>query len=312
MALKQIVALVGGVGGAKLAHGLAQILPPERLTIIVNTGDDFWHYGLRICPDFDTVMYTLSGLVDPVNGWGVAGDTTAGLDAMRRYGEDPWFRLGDRDIATHLLRTERLRQGERLTTVARDLTARLGIGPAVLPMADAEIATIVDTREYGPLPFQVYFVKHRWQPAVTNIHFSGVEEASVSPEAAAALEQADAVLIAPSNPWLSVAPILAVPGLRDCLIKRDVPRIAVTPIVGGRALKGPAAKLMAELGYEVTPKSVAEYYGAVINGFVADERDPEVDLPNLRVLQTDTVMTSDQERARLAGQVLSWVEQGAL
>ena len=312
MALNRIVALVGGVGGAKLAHGLAQILPPERLTIIVNTGDDFWHYGLRICPDLDTVMYTLGGLVDPANGWGVAGDTTAALDALRVYGEEPWFRLGDRDIATHLLRTQRLQQGERLTTIMRELTGRLRIGPVVLPMTDAEVATIVHTREYGPLPFQTYFVKHRWQPAVTAIEFDGAEAAWVSPEAEDALTQADAILIAPSNPWLSVAPILAVPGLRELLLRGDRPRVAITPIVGGKALKGPAAKLMAELGYDVTPDAVCAYYGSAINGFVTDVRDPEPEQPAMRILRTDTVMNSDQDRARLAAQILAWLERADL
>lgn len=310
MALDRIVALVGGVGGAKLAHGLMQILPPERLTIIVNTGDDFWHYGLRICPDLDTVMYTLGGLVDTANGWGVAGDTTAALDALRVYGETPWFRLGDRDIATHLLRTQRLQQGERLTTIMRELTRRLHIGPAVLPMTDAEVATIVHTREYGPLPFQTYFVRYRWDPTVTAIQFEGVERASVSPEAADALAQADAILIAPSNPWLSVAPILAVPGLRDLLMQGERPRVAITPIVGGKALKGPAAKLMAELGYVVSPGAVCAYYGPVINGFVADVRDPEMEQPAMPVLRIDTVMSNDEDRARLAAQVLAWLERG--
>ncbi len=312
MALNNIVALVGGVGGAKLAHGLAQILPPERLTIIVNTGDDFWHYGLRICPDLDTVMYTLAGWVDPVNGWGVAGDTTATLDALRLYGDEPWFRLGDRDIATHLLRTERLRQGERLTTITRELCQRLLVGPALLPMTDAEMPTMIDTAEYGALPFQTYFVRYRWQPTVTNIRFEGAEAAAISPEAAAALEQADAIVIAPSNPWLSVAPILAVPGLRTMVEYGARPRVAITPIVGGQALKGPAAKLMAELGYEVTPAVVAGFYGAAINGFVMDERDPEMVLPAVPVLQTDTVMTNDHDRARLAAQVLAWMEKISL
>lgn len=309
MALDRIVALVGGVGGAKLAHGLAQILPPERLTIIVNTGDDFWHHGLRICPDLDTVMYTLAGWVDPVNGWGVAGDTTAALDALRQYGDEPWFRLGDRDIATHLLRTERLHHGERLTTITRELCQRLKIGPAVLPMTDAEMPTMVDTVEYGTLPFQTYFVRYRWQPTVKAIRFKGAELTSVSPEAAAALEQADAILIAPSNPWLSVAPILAVPGLRTIVEDSARPCAAITPIVGGRALKGPAAKLMAELGYEVTPAAVASYYGAVINGFVMDVRDNEIEIPGVRILRTDTIMTDDHSRARVATQTLAWMEK---
>lgn len=309
MALNRIVALVGGVGGAKLAHGLAQILPPERLTIIVNTGDDFWHYGLRVCPDLDTVMYTLAGLVDPVNGWGVAGDTAAALDALRVYGEEPWFRLGDRDIATHLLRTERLRQGERLTTITRELTRRLGIGPAVLPMTDDEVATMVDTHEYGLLPFQHYFVRYRWQPVVKGIQYWGSLSARLGPEAEAALTAADAIFIAPSNPWLSIAPILAVPGFREVLQAGNRPRVAITPIVGGRAIKGPAAKLMAELGYAVTPAAVCGWYGPAINGFVMDERDPEEAMPVPRVMRADTLMNTDADRARLSAEALHWLER---
>jgi LPPG:FO 2-phospho-L-lactate transferase len=307
VALNRIVALVGGVGGAKLAHGLAQILPPEHLTIIVNTGDDFWHHGLRICPDLDTVMYTLAGLVDPVNGWGVAGDTTAALDALTMYGEEPWFRLGDRDLATHLLRTERLRHGERLTTITRELTRRLRIGPAVLPMTDDDVATMLDTHEHGVLPFQHYFVRYRWQPRVKAIQYRGSQAAHVSPEAEAALASADAILIAPSNPWLSVAPILAVPGFRALLEAGNRPRVAITPIVGGRALKGPAAKLMAELGYAVTPAAVCTWYGSAINGFVMDERDAEDVMPVPHVLRADTVMNTDADRARLAAEALAWL-----
>jgi LPPG:FO 2-phospho-L-lactate transferase len=307
LALQNIVALVGGVGGAKLAHGLAQILPPEALTVIVNTGDDFDLYGLRICPDLDTVMYTLAGWVDPVNGWGVAGDSDAMLTTLRAYGEQPWFRLGDRDLATHLLRTEALRRGERLTTITQRLTKAAGISCTVLPMCDADAPTIVDTVEHGRLAFQEYFVRHRWQPTVRGLDYGGVN-AEPSPEVRAALEHADAILIAPSNPWLSVAPLLALRGMHDLLLSREVPRVAITPIVGGRALKGPAAKLMGELGFEVSARTVAEHYGAIINGFVYDERDIRETPPSVRHFICDTVMTTDAARAELARRVLAWIE----
>jgi LPPG:FO 2-phospho-L-lactate transferase len=301
------VTLVGGVGGAKLAHGLAQTLALERLTVIVNTGDDFWHYGLRVCPDMDTVMYTLSGIVDPVNGWGVSGDTTHMLDALRRYGEQPWFRLGDQDIATHLLRTEALRRGERLTAITRRLSRALGVVPAMLPMTDAEVATRIDTLEHGELDFQEYFVRYRWQPRVKGIRYVGAESAALTDEVMDALRQADAILIAPSNPWLSVAPILAVPGMRDHLTQRRVPCVAITPIVGGQAIKGPAAKLMAELGYPVTPRAVADFYDGVIDGFVCDQVDGDMAF-GVKALVTDTIMRTDADRARLAGEVLRWIE----
>ncbi len=310
MALENIVALVGGVGGAKLAHGLAQILPPERLTVIVNTGDDFWHYGLKICPDLDTVMYTLAGIVDRTNGWGIAGDTRAMLGAMGRFGETPWFGLGDQDIATHLLRTQAIRSGETLTQVTRRLAGALGIKPVLLPMTDAEMPTMIDTVEYGELEFQVYFVKHRWQPTVRAIRCANTASASVSADVTAALERADAILIAPSNPWLSIAPILAVPGMRDLLCRRDIPRVAVSPIVDGKAVKGPAAKLMAELGYgEVSPRTVAAYYRGLINGYVYDERDAgqPIHEEDMRMVTFDTIMTTEGHRAVLAEKILHWI-----
>lgn len=307
MALKQVVALVGGVGGAKLAHGLAQLLPPEALTIVVNTGDDFEHYGLHISPDMDTVTYTLAGLVDRVNGWGVAGDTTAMLDALRRFGEQPWFRLGDQDLAMHLLRTAALRSGERLTTITLRLTRALGVQPRILPMTDAPVRTLIDTVELGELEFQVYFVKHRWQPTLRGVRFAGIEDAQITPEVEDALRRADAVIIGPSNPWLSIDPILAVGNMRSLLTELDVPRVALTPIVAGQALKGPAAKLMAELGIPVTPRAVAEHYGTAINGFVYDERDAEMRFDGLRTTRIDTVMRSEEDRARVARQILEWM-----
>lgn len=301
------MALVGGVGGAKLAHGLANVLRPGTLTIIVNTGDDFHLYGLKICPDLDTVMYTLAGIVDKMNGWGIAGDTTRMLEAMQRYGEAPWFRLGDQDLATHLLRTQWLQEGVTLTEVTRRLSERLHVGHCILPMTDHPLATKVLTDEYGELDFQVYFVRHHWQPSVRALRLEGIESAVMSEAVIEALSKADAILIGPSNPWLSIAPILAVPGLRDLLVSRDVPRVAVTPIIAGSAVKGPAAKLMAELGYQPSAKAVAEYYSGIINGFVLDEKDQTTEIPDLRVLIADTMMYDETDRVRLAQKILNWI-----
>lgn len=309
MALKHVVALVGGVGGAKLAHGLSQILEPDQLTVIVNTGDDFWHYGLRICPDLDTVMYTLAGLVDKTNGWGIGGDTTNTLGALRRYGIETWFRLGDQDMATHLLRTQWLREGERLTTITERLVARLGVAHRILPMADAPVATMIDTVEHGELDFQTYFVRMRWQPRVKALRLDGIERTALTPEAVADIQRADAILFGPSNPWLSLMPILAVPGMREALLARQIPRVAITPIIEGKAVKGPAAKLMKELGYEVDARAVVDYYGDVINGFVYDERDHGLTFTLAHTMSVDTIMRSDADRVVLARKVIAWMEE---
>lgn len=305
---KRVVVIVGGVGGVKLALGLQMILPPEQLTVIVNTGDDFWHYGLRVCPDIDTVLYTLGGRVDPVNGWGLTDDTHIVLGALREYGEEGWFGMGDKDIATHMLRTHLLREGHTLTQVIAYLAKQQGVRPTVLPMTNDPVATIVDTEEYGELGFQTYFVRYRWQPTVRGLRYEGAEEATLSPEVSQAIEQADMILFGPSNPWMSIAPIMAVPGMRDALLAHDVPRVAVTPIVGGQALKGPAAKLMAELGYEVSAAHVAEYYGPLITGFVYDKSDPHISLPGLSTIAFDTIMRVDADKERLAREIVHWVE----
>lgn len=304
----KVVVLVGGVGGAKLAYGLAQALPPEDLTILVNTGDDFWRYGLRVCPDLDTIMYTLSGLVDPVNGWGIAGDTLHALEQLRAYGEDDWFRLGDRDFATHILRTRWLHGGVPLSEVTARLTKSLGISQRILPMTDAPVATMIDTVEYGELEFQEYFVRHRWQPTVKALRLDGIEQAEIVPAVEQALQQAEVILIAPSNPWLSIAPILAVPGMRDAIMRRDVPRVAISPIVGGQAIKGPAAKIMAELGYPVSAVTVAEYYGDLLNGFVYDQMDAGLTLPQPRALSCKTVMKTSKDKVSFAQSVLDWIQ----
>jgi len=303
-----VVVLVGGVGGAKLAYGLAQVLPPEELIVIVNTGDDFWHYGLRVCPDLDTIMYTLSGLVDPVIGWGIAGDTTHMLDALKRYGEQPWFRLGDQDLATHILRTEALRNGSTLTDVTARLTKNLGIPQEILPMTDVPVATMVDTEEYGEIDFQTYFVRYRWQPTVKSLRLAGIEAATVPQPVQEALEKADIILIGPSNPWLSIDPILAVPGMRNLITARPLPRVALSPIIGGRALKGPADKLMAELGYTPSADAIVKYYGDLINGFVYDTSDAGLQITLPHVTTYETIMNSDEDKIILAQNMLDWIK----
>ncbi len=310
MAMTRVVALAGGVGGAKLVLGLSRLLAPDQLTVIVNTADDFSLYGLAISPDLDTVMYTLAGVADPEMGWGLAGESTRMLDMMSRYGETPWFKLGDRDLATHLLRTGWLAEGMTLTGVTRRLCRGLGIEYSVLPMADAPVRTIVDTVTHGQLAFQEYFVRFRWQPVVRALVYRGAEQAEPSPGVLAALAAADVVVICPSNPILSIAPILAVPGLRAALQRQLC--LAVTPIIGGEAVKGPAAKLMRELGYVVTSPAVAAYYDDLLGGFVADSRDA-ADLSEhdfiCPLLVTDTLMQQESDKIRLAQDVLNWAEE---
>lgn len=300
-----IVCLAGGVGGAKLADGLAHILPPEQLTVIVNTGDDFTHLGLTICPDLDTVMYTLGGAANPETGWGRAGETWRTMDEVRRLGGPDWFSLGDLDLATHLTRAQLLGEGQTLTAVTRHLCARFGIGPAVLPMSDQPAPTLIVSGD-AVLPFQTWFVQERWQPPVTAVRLP--DDARATPAVMVALERADFVLIAPSNPFVSVDPILNVYPVRALL--EDVPRavVAVTPIIGGAAVKGPAAKMMQELGMEVSSTAVADYYGALIDGFVYDTQDAATfrAAPDLTTLETDTYMTTPADRRRLAAAVLQF------
>lgn len=305
---KNIAVLLGGVGGAKLASGLIETVPPERLTFIVNTGDDFWHLGLKICPDLDTLMYTLSGMVNPDRGWGVINDTTAALDSLaRHYQVEPWFRLGDKDLATHLLRTHWLRQGRSLTEVTACLAGRLSLRAAILPMCDAEAPTIVDTLERGELGFQEYFVKYAWAPVIREIRHQNCEAARLSQPVRAALEGADIVLIAPSNPWLSLAPILAIPEMRGLLRRAAAPVVAVTPIIAGEAVKGPTAKIMRELGLEVCAREVASFYGDIIDGFVDDRRNEPFELEGLRTLQVNTLMNVQRDKAALARATLDWI-----
>jgi LPPG:FO 2-phospho-L-lactate transferase len=304
----KIAALAGGVGGARMADGLAQCLAPEDLTVVVNTGDDFEHFGLTICPDLDTVCYTLAGLGNPETGWGRLGDTFHALEAVGRLGGETWFTLGDRDLATHLERTRRLRLGQPLSQITRDFCAAWGVQPAVLPMSDSKVRTRVDTVESGELPFQEYFVRRRCEPRVRGFRFAGIESAGPAPGVEEALGAAEAVVICPSNPWVSVDPILAVLGSLFT-VHRPPAVIAVSPIIGGKAVKGPAAKMFAELGFEASALAVREHYGGLLTGFVLDRLDAALaSQTGLPTLVTDTLMTGRDERRRLAEDVLHWME----
>lgn len=300
----KIVALAGGVGGAKFAHGLAQTLPPEDLTVIVNTGDDFEHYGLYICPDLDTVCYTLAGLANPETGWGRVDETWNVVENASRLGGPSWFRLGDRDLGTHLERTRRLQEGQTLTQITRDFSEAWGIRQRILPMSDQPVRTIVETDE-GDLAFQEYFVHRRCEPRVKGFRFEGVKSAESAPGTRAAIESADAVILCPSNPWVSIDPILQV------IKKVDKPVIAISPIIGGQTVKGPAAKMFRELGIEPSTVAVARHYCNLATGFVLDELDRqlegEIRSLNMHTLVTNTLMKSHDDRKQMAFGVLEFV-----
>jgi LPPG:FO 2-phospho-L-lactate transferase len=314
-----IVALAGGVGGAKLAQGLT--LTPTlslegrgSLTIIVNTGDDFEWHGLYVCPDLDTVTYTLGGLANTVTGWGVAGDTFEAISALQRLGVEPWFKIGDRDLATHVYRTELLHQGKTLTEVTNIITHALGIEATILPMTADRFRTMVDT-DQGVLEFQEYFVRRQWQPIIRRIFFDGADSAQATPQVISALEQADAIIIAPSNPFVSVEPILSLtltPDPAPFAGKGRKPIAAVSPIVGGQALKGPAAKMFRELGVEPSAFAVAQHYRQLVTHFVLDQLDADqesaIQSLGMKTLVTNTIMPSLEDRKRLAGEIVSFVE----
>jgi LPPG:FO 2-phospho-L-lactate transferase len=307
----KITALAGGVGGAKLAAGLQDQLEAGNLTVVVNTGDDFNHLGLRICPDIDTVCYTLAGMSNPETGWGRIGETYRTLSEIERLGGPAWFRLGDLDLSTHLERTRRLQAGDTLTQVTGAFCQQWGVQARVLPMSDQAVATIVQTRQYGNLPFQDYFVRLKCEPQVTSFEFSGIDAARPAPGVLEAIQAADAVVICPSNPWVSIAPILAVPGIRAALQNKHV--IAVSPIIGGKAVKGPAAKMYAELGIAPSAQAVAAGYGDLLTDFVIDHADTaqtsEIQAAGVRVLVTQTIMTTPADRSQLAAQILEWLDR---
>ncbi|NOT03759.1 MAG: 2-phospho-L-lactate transferase [Anaerolineales bacterium] len=309
---RRIVALAGGVGGAKLAHGLAQILAPEDLTVIVNTGDDFEHLGMYICPDLDTVCYTLAGLANPETGWGRVNETWNTIANIEKLGGPNWFRLGDQDIATHLERTRRMKEGQSLSQITRDFCAAWGIKHTILPMTDSPVRTMVDTDE-GELAFQEYFVHRHCEPRVKGFRFDGVNIAEPAPGAREAIESADAIVFCPSNPWVSVDPILRVISLTPTPLPWGEGRkvVAVSPIIGGKTVKGPAAKMYSELGIEPSALAVAEHYRNILAGFVLDSVDSEMENSikqlGIRTLVTDTLMNNLTDRTRLAQDVLNFI-----
>jgi LPPG:FO 2-phospho-L-lactate transferase len=305
----KVVALAGGTGGAKLAHGLQAALPAGDLTVIVNTGDDTERHGLLVMPDHDAVMYMLSGRFDDERGWGIAGETWTVMDALAGYGEEAWFRLGDRDFATHITRTARLREGRALTDVVLSLQAALGIPTRILPMADASVRTQVRTEE-GWLDFQEYFVHRRQGPDVLEVRFAG--DPTPTAQVSEALDSAAVIVIGPSNPIVSIGPIVSGP-IAGCVAERaraGVPVVAVSPIVGGVALKGPADRMLASLGHETSALGVARIYQDLATAFVLDTVDAaletEIAALGLRTLVTDTVMADHAGRARLARTVLEF------
>ncbi|MDE0059004.1 MAG: 2-phospho-L-lactate transferase [Defluviicoccus sp.] len=309
-----VLALAGGVGGARLARGLASVLDPERLTVAVNTGDDFEHLGLPVSPDLDTVMYTLAGRANEETGWGVAGETWSFMEALAELGGETWFRLGDKDLATHVERRRMLEVGQTLSQATAALSAALGIRHRIVPMSDAPVRTVVETDE-GALAFQDYFVRRRCEPLVSGFRFDGIEAAGPSPGLAAALadKALQAVVICPSNPYVSVAPIVGMADVADFLDARNVPVVAVSPIVGGRAIKGPAAKMMAELGAETDALGIARHYGARIDGMVIDELDaalaPAIRGLGMAVRVAQTVMRSESDSRALAEETLAFAAE---
>jgi LPPG:FO 2-phospho-L-lactate transferase len=308
----EVVALAGGVGGAKLADGLAQVMPAEDLTIIVNTGDDFEHLGLTICPDLDTVCYTLAGMANPTTGWGRADETWHALESLAQLGGPIWFRLGDFDLGLHLERSRRLRNGQPLSQITYEFCNSWGIRSRILPMSDDKVPTWVYTEE-GELPFQEYFVHRQCNPRVTGFRFDGVERAHPAPGVLDALQKADLVVICPSNPWVSIGPILELPGIKALLEEKHDPIVAVSPIIGGQAVKGPAAKMYYELGIQPSALAVARQYGALLDGFVLDNVDADqaqlVRELGIEPWVTITLMKTRQDRHRLAVEVLEFGTQ---
>ncbi len=314
MKRRPIVALAGGVGAARFLDGLARVLPPEQLFIIGNTGDDAEIHGLHVSPDLDTVMYTLAGLANPERGWGIRGDTFRCLEALGRLGAETWFQLGDRDLATHLYRTERLRQGAALSQVTAEIAGAMGVRSVIVPMSDHPVRTRICTAS-GELEFQTYFVKRRARDTVAGIRFQGADEAAPAPSVVDAIGQAEAIIVCPSNPFISIGPILAVPGIRDALRQRRERTAAISPIVGGRALKGPAAHMMKSMKMQPSAAAVAQLYADFAGVFVLDELDrkqaDQVEAHGIRAVVTNTIMSGMRERKSLARTVIGALELAA-
>lgn len=305
---ERVVILTGGVGGAKLVLGICNVFPAEQVTAIVNTGDDFDHFGLRISPDLDTLLYTLAGKANAEQGWGRAGESWNFMAALSSLGGEGWFRLGDGDLALHVLRTARLHAGENLTAITADFARSWQVGASLLPMSNDPIATILATDE-GKMPFQRYFVARRCEPRMRAIRFEGAQTARAAPGVVEAITDpaTTAILIAPSNPYLSIDPILSVAKIRSALEQRAAPAIAVSPIVGGNSVKGPTAKLMVELGLPVSNATIASHYAGLIDGLLCDQRDGSGSAKALgvAVAATDTLMISLDDRIRVAKAALA-------
>jgi LPPG:FO 2-phospho-L-lactate transferase len=302
------VLLAGGTGGAKLAHGLQQVLPLGELSVIVNVGDDTERHGLLICPDLDTILYTLAGLANSEQGWGVAGDTYTAMGMLERYGEETWFRLGDADLATHLHRARLMAAGASLTDATAAMAASLGVPSRLLPASDDPVRTVIET-DAGQIDFQTNFVRRQQADDVRGLVFSGVESASASAAALRALAEAELVIIGPSNPLVSIGPILAIPGFRDALERSDAPRVGVSGIIAGRAIRGPADRMLTTLGHEATARGVAVIYAGLLDTFVIDQADaglaPRIAELGMRPVVLPTVMRSDDDRAQLARAIVA-------
>jgi LPPG:FO 2-phospho-L-lactate transferase len=302
-----ILTLAGGVGAARFLDGLTRVVPPGEVYVIGNTGDDTEIYGLHISPDLDTVVYTLAGLANPVEGWGIHNDTFESLAALGRLGEEVWFQLGDRDLATHIFRTNHLRSGARLSAVTAQMAKKLGVRSSVVPMSDDPVRTIVQTSR-GKLAFQTYFVRRRAKDRVLGVTFEGAPESRPAPGVLKAIRGADGIVFCPSNPLISVGPILAVPGIRKAIAGRKCPSAAISPIVGGRAIKGPAAQMMKTMGMEVSALGVARIYQGLVDVLVIDKVDaslaPAIEKLGVRTVVTNTIMTGTREKKALARTVV--------
>jgi LPPG:FO 2-phospho-L-lactate transferase len=307
-----IVALAGGVGAARFLDGLTRVHGPEDVVVVGNTADDTEIYGLHISPDLDTVLYTLAGVANPVHGWGIEGDTFECLGSLTKLGEETWFQLGDRDLATHIFRTNRLRKGVALSRVTAELAKSLGVRSTLLPMSNDPVRTMVHTPE-GKLEFQTYFVRRRAQDEVLRVKFQGAKKARPTPGLLRAIRDAEGIIFCPSNPIISVGPILAVPGVRKALEKRKCPAVAISPIVGGRALKGPAANMMKGLGMEVSALGVAKIYRGLVDVMVIDQADealaPAIRELGMKAVVTNTIMSGETEKKALARVVLKTIQK---
>lgn len=304
-----ILALAGGVGGARLANGLAAILAPNELTVAVNTGDDFEHIGLTVCPDIDTVTYTLAGRNDRTRGWGLTDETWSFMEELKSLGGPDWFALGDRDLAKHVWRTARLKAGESLSEITSDFARRQGIGSAIVPMSDQAVRTMIES-DQGELSFQDYFVRLRCEPTFLDIRFAGADQAEIAPGLAATLSAPalQAIIICPSNPILSLGPMLAITAIRNALKARRVPCIAVSPFIGGEAIKGPAAKILRELGQEPGAQALLTPYAGIVDGILCDAADPAANrqIAGVKIVATDTLMADDAGQKRLAREALAF------